>query len=75
MIRSPLLPLPLKKIKFFIYGAILLKFEKKNMHMFANIATPTPLSPVKKSQIFIHGAISLKFETEYFHMFTNINSH
>ena len=27
---------PLKKVKFFIYGAILLKYETKHLHMFAN---------------------------------------
>ena len=35
--NSPLLGLsPLKKVKFFIYGAILLKFDTKHFHMFAN---------------------------------------
>ena len=27
---------PSKKVKFFIYGAILLKFKTKHFHMFAN---------------------------------------
>ena len=28
--------LPIKKVKLFIYSAILLKFESKHFHMFAN---------------------------------------
>ena len=31
-----LLPLPLKIVKFFIDGAILLKFETEHFHMFTN---------------------------------------
>ena len=33
---GPLLRLLLKKTEFFIYGAILLKFETKHLHMLAN---------------------------------------
>ena len=29
-------PPPLKKVKLFIYGAILLKFETQHLHMFIN---------------------------------------
>ena len=32
----PLPPLPPQKVKFFIYGAILLKFETENFHMLTN---------------------------------------
>ena len=91
MIRSPLTPqgalllLPFKKVKFFIYCAIFMKFET-HCHMFTNNSynrnlwsgVPLPLegsSPplLIKVQFFIYGVILLKFETTYLHMFAKNN--
>ena len=70
---------PLKKVKLFIYGEILLKFETEQFHMCTNnnrdnnlnMRVPPPSLPIKKVKLFIYGAILLKFETQHFLMFTN----
>ena len=49
--RGPFFPLPLKKVKFFIHCAILMKFEKQNFHIFTNnnwdknVSIGAPLPP------------------------------
>ena len=84
---SPCRPPPiLKKVKFFIYGAILLKLETQHLHMFTNnnwdknlwlgglLAPPPNATPIlKKVKFFIYGAIFLKFETQQIYLFTNNN--
>ena len=67
------------KVKFFIYGAILLKYETQYFHMFTisnwNLDMGVRLlpHPLKKVKFFIYIAILLKFGTEQFNMYNNNN--
>ena len=73
-------PSLLKKVKFFIYWPILMKFETQHFHMFTTnnwdknlwIGAPLP-PPLKKDRFFIYCAIFIKFETQHFQTFTNNN--
>ena len=70
-------PTPLlKKVKFFIYCAIVIKFETQHFHMFTKtnwnrnlwMETPYPPGappsiPLKKVKFFIYFVIFTKFET------------
>ena len=60
------------KVKFFIYGVILLKFETDHFHMFKNIIFKwgflAPPPSTLKVKFLTYGAILLKFETEQFYM-------
>ena len=75
-------PLPLlEKVKLFIYGAILLKFEI-HIYMFINInwdwnsemlVLPPPFHWKKSNSSFTYSVTLLKFETEHFYMHNNNN--
>ena len=71
----------IKKVKFFIYCAILMKFEIQHFYMLSNnnwdrylwLGAPNPGFPpphfLKKFKFFIYGAIWLKFETAFSYVY------
>ena len=77
MNRGPLarwgLPPPhLKKVKFFIYSAIVLKFETEHFYVYTNNIEIKFRngSPFLKVKIIL---LLCDFETQHFHIFTNNN--
>ena len=65
-------PIP-QKSKILIYGAILLKFDKRIFQMwlkFRNGSLLLPQSTFKKIEFFIFGVILVKFELKHFFLLT-----
>ena len=78
MNRPPSPPTPRRgmgvKVKFFIYDAILLKFETQYFDMFANDNWDSNLwmevtLPLKKVKFCIYCAILMKFETTFSYVY------